>query len=399
MHAELSPGKNCSARVMSAGRRRRIAMVAAVLLGMGISLRAAEPAPEVARLRNHVETLASPEFGGRRGAGARKAAEYIVDAFRELGLEPLFDGAYEQKIPGKEPGELLGRNVGAMLIGSDPELKDEWIILSAHYDHLGVRGGVLYPGADDNASGVAMMLELARSIVESGQKPRRSLMFVGFDLEENGLWGSRHFAEHPPIPLERVGLFLTSDMIARSLGGVCDSYVFAMGSEHAPRLRDWIEQAAEGLPVKVGIVGSDLLFFDRSDYGPFRIREIPYLFFSTGENPRYHTPQDTPDTLDYPKFESICRLIHRVVVRAAGVDRLPDWAEEADHPFGEALVIRDVLRMLLGHREILGMKPLQAGWIEGQTKTLDAIIKRGSITPAERQKMVRGAQLVLYSVL
>lgn len=374
-------------------------LIAAVVLGPWMALHAAEPAPEAARLRNHVETLASPEFAGRQGAGARKAATYIIDAFRALKLEPLFDGAFEQAIPGEEPDQVIGRNVGARLVGSDPELKDEWIILSAHFDHLGVRNGVLYPGADDNASGVAMMLEVARAIVESGQPTKRSLMFVGFDLEENGLWGSRYFAEHPPVPLDRVGLFLTADMIARSLGGVCDPYVFVMGSEHAPGLRDWIEQAGQGLPVKVGVVGSDLLFFDRSDYGPFRLRKVPYLFFSTGENPRYHTPDDTPDTLDYPKFAANCELIHRIVVQAAGADRLPTWAAEPDNPFAEVLVIHDVLRILLGHREALGVKPLQAAWIEGQMKILDAILERGSVTPAERRKMVRGAQLVLYSVL
>ena len=103
---------------------------------------------------------------------------------------------------------------------------------------------MLYPGADDNASGVAMMLEVARCLAAAPERPRRSVMFVGFDLEEIGLWGSRYFVEHPPVPLERVALFVTADMIGRSLGGVCDPYVFVMGTEHAPGLRPWIERAA-----------------------------------------------------------------------------------------------------------------------------------------------------------
>ena len=90
--------------------------------------------------------------------------------------------------------------------------------MSAHYDHLGVRGGVLYPGADDNASGVAMMLEVARSLTAAPDPPRRSLMFIGFDLEEVGLFGSRYFVAHPPVPLEQVVLFITADMIGRALG-------------------------------------------------------------------------------------------------------------------------------------------------------------------------------------
>jgi hypothetical protein len=360
---------------------------------------ASEAAPELARLRKHVEVLAAPEFEGRRGEGAKKAAAYLVEAFRELGLEPLFDGSYEQPIAGRTPGTTIGRNVGGMLVGSDPELREEWIIVSAHFDHLGVQGGTFYPGADDNASGVAMMLEVARALAGDGERPRRSLMFVGFDLEESGLVGSRYFAENSPVSLKKVRLFVTADMIARSLGGVCDPYVFAMGSEHAPALRPWIEQASEDLDIKVGVIGSDLLFFDRSDYGPFRERQIPYLFFSTGENPRYHTPDDTPETLDYAKLEAVSRLVLGVVSRASAADSLPGWAEQADNPFGEALVIRDVLGMLLSHKEGLGIKALQVAWIESQTKTLDKVIKRGSITPAERRKMVRAAQVVLYSVL
>ena len=120
--------------------------------------------PEEARLRKVVETLASPEFGGRSGAGGEKTVSYLIEQFRELKLAPLFDNEYVQADPGKRTGDLLGRNVGAMLRGSDTTLRDEWVIVAAHFDHLGVRGGVLYPGADDNASGVAMMLEVARSI-------------------------------------------------------------------------------------------------------------------------------------------------------------------------------------------------------------------------------------------
>ena len=105
------------------------------------------------------------------------------------------------------------------------------MIVAAHFDHLGVRGGVLYPGADDNASGVAMMLEVARSIVRAPVPPKRSMMFIGFDLEEIGLFGSRYFVAHPPVPLEKVALFVTADMIGRSLAGVCDSHVFVLGTE------------------------------------------------------------------------------------------------------------------------------------------------------------------------
>ena len=128
--------------------------------------------------------------------------------------------------------------------------RDEWVIVAAHFDHLGVRDGVLYPGADDNASGVAMMLEVARSLVESPEKPRRSVMFVGFDLEEVGLFGSRYFVEHPPVPLDKVALFVTADMIGRSLGGVCDRLRLRHGDRALRRgLRPWIARPPRGKPL------------------------------------------------------------------------------------------------------------------------------------------------------
>ena len=110
-------------------------------------------------------------------------------------------------------------------------------------------------------------------------------MFIGFDLEEIGLFGSRYFVEHPPVPLDRIKLFLTADMIGRSLGGVCESYVFVMGTEHAPGLRPWIEQAARGEPVTVGLLGTDLLVINRSDYGPFRAAEGPLPLLQHGREP------------------------------------------------------------------------------------------------------------------
>jgi hypothetical protein len=356
------------------------------------------PAPDEGRLRAEVATLASREFAGRQGEGGRKAAAHLVEAFRSLGLEPLFDGLYEQPIPDAEPGRVQGRNVGARLLGADPSLRDEWIILAAHFDHLGVRGGVLYPGADDNASGVAMMLEVARAMVQATERPRRSVMFIGFDLEEVGLFGSRYFVAHPPVALDRVKLFVTADMIGRALGGVCTSNVFVMGTEHAPGLRTWIEAAARTEPLAVGLLGSDLLVLNRSDYGPFRARNIPYLFFSTGENPCYHSPDDTAETLDYAKLTAISRVILGVVRQAAMTAAVPDWRPVPDNPFAEAVAVRDVLKVLLANREVLKIAPAQCLLMTNTLRSLDAIVARGTITPAERVTMVNVARVVLLSL-
>jgi hypothetical protein len=380
-------------------RNVRIGLTLCVLLTLRPARAEDSPRPERERLRSEVFLLASPEFAGRRHDGGEKTAAHLVQAFRKLGLEPLFGGDYVQPIPPAEPGRIQGRNVGARLIGTDATKRDEWVIVSAHFDHLGVRNGVLYPGADDNASGVAMMLEVARAIVQSKEKPRRSLMFIGFDLEEVGLYGSRYFVEHSPVPLSRVALFLTADMIGRSLGGVCGPYVFVMGSEHAPGLRPWLDEAAGHKPINLGVLGSDVLLLDRSDYGPFRTRRIPYLFFSTGENPCYHTPNDTAGTVDYPKLEAISRLIHEVVRKAVSADSVPVWNPAPDNPIAEAVTVRSILRTLLENRENLKIGTAQSYMMTNTLRRLDAIIARGSITPAERSGMVNVARIVLLSVL
>jgi hypothetical protein len=193
-------------------------------------------------------------------------------------------------------------------------------------------------------------------------------------------------------------LFLTADMIGRSLGGVCGSYVFVMGTEHAPALRPWIEGSARGEPVHVGTLGSDLLVLNRSDYGPFRARKIPYLFFSTGENPLYHSPDDVPETLDYPKLAAISRVILGVVRQAAGADVLPEWRPVADNPMSEAVTIRAVVGILLEHRRTLHIPAMQSLLMTNTIRSLDAIIERGAITPAERTGMVNVARIVLFSV-
>jgi Zn-dependent M28 family amino/carboxypeptidase len=357
------------------------------------------PQPDQRRLRAIIETLASPEFGGRSGPAADKSVSFLIEQFRALGLAPLFDAQYVQPIPGKEQGSVQGRNVGAILRGSDPKLRDQWVIVAAHFDHLGVRGGTLYPGADDNASGVAMMLEVARSRAQTPISPRRSMMFIGFDLEEIGLFGSRFFVAHSPVPLEKVVLFVTADMIGRSLAGVCPHYVFVMGTENAPGLRPWIDEAEKGRSLSVGLLGADILVLNRSDYGPFRTRSIPYLFFTTGENPRYHKPSDTPETLDYPKVTAISQMIDQVVMKAVQAPSVPRWQKNPDNPFAEAVTIRDVFRILLKNSEQLKIGAPQLFLINNTLSTLDEIVDRGSITPDERSRVIQAARIVIFTVL
>jgi Zn-dependent M28 family amino/carboxypeptidase len=224
-------------------------------------------------------------------------------------------------------------------------------------------------------------------------------MFLGFDLEEVGLFGSRYFVAHPPVPLDRIVLFLTADMIGRALAGICQDHVFVIGTEHAPELRGWIDAARRDRPLTVGLLGADLLVLNRSDYGPFRNRGIPFLFFTTGENPRYHTPEDTAETLDYPKLTAIAGMIHQVVRQALNAGSVPRWQANPDHPFAEAVTIRDVLQLLAKNRDRLKIGVAQSFVINNTLGLLDEIVARGTITPEERARVIQGARIVLFTVL
>lgn len=391
--AAIFPGPNtvCGGRV---GRAAAVACGWLSFVLIGSPSRGQAVAPESDRLRAHVTTLASPEYAGRRGEGAEKAASYVQRAFESLKLRPAFGSTFSQPIP----GEVVGRNVAAILDGAGEGIKGEYVLVGAHFDHLGIRDGIVFPGADDNASGVAMMLEVARCLVADPPSRRRSLLFVGFDLEERALWGSRYMIEHMPVPLESIKLMVTADMIGRSLGGIKSPYVFAMGTENSPATRPWLDRAAEGLPIKVGRLGSDLLLLDRSDYGPFRARKVPYLFFSTGENPCYHRPTDTAETLDYPKLDAISRLIHRVVRESIVAEPAPAWGSSQAPDIAEAATLRDVIRSLLENREALKIGGPIVLVMRSTLASLDAIVTRGSMTSAERSRVVRAAQAILLAV-
>lgn len=352
-------------------------------------------------VRPHIEFLASPEMKGRSGDEAIRAGEYLKDHFEKLGLKPLFEESFFQPIPGTEREDgtfpTVGRNVGAWLPGSDPDLAGEFIIVSAHYDHLGMRGGRIHPGADDNASGVAMMLEVVRKLATADQPPRRSVAFVGFDLEENMLWGSRWFAAHPPWPLEQLKLFITADMIGRSLGDLPLPTVFVLGSEYAPRLKQVLDDVGEPDGLEVARMGVDLIG-TRSDYGPFRDRQVPFLFFSTGEHPDYHTARDVPEKIEYSKVAGTSSLVLRIVRQVANSDDAPEWTSTPESDLDEVRALHRITALLLKAEDERPLTDLQRFMVSNVQNRTKQILARGKISPTERQWLIRTAQLLLLSV-
>lgn len=360
----------------------------------------------IEELKAHVYRLASSEFLGRRGPGGARAARHIAALLRHLKLEPAFHGSFFQMIPShfKEGPEeksgaqtFMGSNVAAVLSGSDPKLRDEWIILSAHFDHLGVKNGRIYPGADDNASGVAMLLEVAERLVLSKDRPRRTIMFVSFDLEEAGLLGSRHFVLNPPRPLDKLKAFLTADMLGRSMANLMDEYVFTLGSETSPRLRQLLDTTPPPKGLKVGRIGADLIG-TRSDYGPFRDRKIPFLFFSTGQHPDYHQPTDLPDRVDYHRLQKICNHIHDLVVRLANDAESPTWDDKMPPDLDEVRTILTLLGRMLKNPDRYPLTERQRSIVGGVEQRLQGILERGQMTSSERTWLVWTTRLLLMTV-
>ncbi len=361
-------------------------------------------------VRAHVEYLASPNLEGRGTVrGKQLALDYIETKLKELQLEPLFgESGFVQSIPGPRDAKgkrtLLGRNIGAWLPGSDPVLRDEFIILSAHYDHLGVADGKIYPGADDNAGSVAMMLEVARQFVRSETKPRRSVVFLSCDLEEKMLWGSRWFVAHSPIPLAKVKLFITAEMIGRTLGDLPMKTIFVLGSEHADGLKPFVNSIAVPPELEVAHLGIDLIG-TRSDYGPFRSEKVPFLFFSGGEHADYHTPRDTADRVDYERAANVSNLIAGVCCSVANADRAPVWIDEPAYELDEVRTLHRITGLLLktdddaekasGKSRLTQLQRFTVTNVHAKTSQ---IIERGVVKSDERPWLIRSAQLLLLTV-
>lgn len=210
-------------------------------------------------------------------------------------------------------------NVVAWLEGSDPALRGEYITITSHHDHNPSREGRVFPGADDNLSGVAGMFELAEALIPS--KPRRSVIFVWNTAEERGLVGSYHFVQHCPVPVEKISANLDLDMISRNdpgmiyligsnaLSSELDASIKAMNRKPGPELRLDYTYESPGHPDR---------FFFRSDQYPYIRYGIPAVWFFCGTTPDYHTEGDTEARVDYGKMTKVLRLAYRVAMDIAG---------------------------------------------------------------------------------
>ena len=268
---------------------------------------------------------------------ARDVAVRVIPELGELTARAdrgdRFQAPTGTRLVGELPLEVLQdarpANVVAMLPGSDPVLRDEYVVLSAHYDHVGVGtpvdGDSIYNGADDNASGTAVLLEVARALALMDEAPRRSVVFVHVSGEEKGLLGSEWFVDHPTIDLDRAVANINADMVG---GDAHPDTLVVIGKEYST-LGPLVDRINEGMP-ELNLVTSDDLwpeqrFFFRSDQFHFMRKEIPSLFFFTGVHECYHQPCDTVDFVDHDKAARVARLLLHSVLEIANQEERPEW--------------------------------------------------------------------------
>ena len=230
-------------------------------------------------------------------------------------------------------GPISTQNVVAVFEGSDPVLKDEYVALGAHYDHVGVGGPVngdaIYNGADDDGSGTTALLAIAEALAKAPTRPKRSVLFNWHAGEEKGLWGSRYFTEYPTVPLQKIVTQLNIDMIGRSrkegdtnprnnsLSGPNEIYVIGskMMSTELGELTEGVNKAYLNLTYnyRYDDPKDPNRFFFRSDHYNYARKGIPIVFFFDGEHEDYHRPGDEAQKIDYEKMQKIVRTVYMMV--------------------------------------------------------------------------------------
>jgi hypothetical protein len=261
-------------------------------------------------LTQHVFMLASDSLQGREAgtAYARMAANYIKRHFEEIGLDFFVGDSFLQPFHNDR-----FQNVVGVIYGNDPILRNEFIIVGAHFDHLGMKNGEIYNGADDNASGVAMLIELARKLKANESNLKRSVLLVGFDAEEIELIGSSHLAEtfHSIVPNGSISLMISVDMVGwyRESGAVEYLGVGTMKNGRALILKE------QFIPNGLNVVVQDFetSIFTATDTQPFAVRGIPTLAVTTGLESPYHQPEDEAHLIDFDGMVLITEHLQNVV--------------------------------------------------------------------------------------
>jgi Zn-dependent M28 family amino/carboxypeptidase len=293
-------------------------------------------------IRADLSVLSHDSLEGRRtgSEGIEKAAEFLALKHQRIGLQPVGDdGTYFQGFDLDLIPESKVKNVVAFLEGSDPVKKDEVVVLSAHYDHLGIgqpdsTGDAIYNGADDNASGTVALLHVAQAMVaakKAGAGPDRSILFLHVSAEEIGLLGSRYYSENPIFPIENTVANLNADMI----GGVDpqnvenQDYIHIIGGTIISSELDSLVNIANLESVNLSLsdryndLTDPLQLYRRSDHWNFGRLGVPFIFFFSGLHQDYHRPSDEIDKIHFEVLTKRTQLIFMTAAKIANADKRP----------------------------------------------------------------------------
>lgn len=282
-------------------------------------------------LKTQLFIIAGDEMEGREtgSEGQKKAGRYLIDQYKAAGI-PFPDGAkdYYQHVPAafmnKKYNENLpdSENIWAFIKGS--EKPDEIVVLSAHYDHVGMKDGKIYNGADDDGSGTVTLLEVAKALQQAKKKghgPKRSVLILHVTGEEHGLHGSRYYSENPLFPIAKTIADVNIDMIGRhdKEHESSSDYMYSIGSEKlSTQLKALIESVNQKccglqLDYKYDAPDDPNRFYYRSDHYNFAKHGIPSVFFFSGIHEDYHQPGDRPEKIEYDALAKRAKLAMAVV--------------------------------------------------------------------------------------
>ena len=256
------------------------------------------------RLTRHVYFLASDSLQGRDAGTiyADKAARYIVQQFEEIGVDPYYKEGFYQ--PFEKYGTTTFKNIVGVIPGNDPVLKDEYIIIGAHYDHLGVKNDKIYNGADDNASGTATIIEMARILKARQSQLKRSVIVVAFDAEEDGLWGSNYLSEQ--LDLSKIKLMMSVDMV----GWLHEGKTLRLhGAATVKDGKKVLQEEAKKMHMDVTIHDFETSVFGATDTQGFAKKGVPTLYVTTGLKSPYHKPEDDAELIDYQGMDRITNYL------------------------------------------------------------------------------------------
>ena len=287
------------------------------LLGMVGTRSAAAQATdaETTRLMSRLSALSADSMEGRRAGtpGSQRARRWIIGQLTAMGAKPV-GSSFEQVVilPKREGSDTLGANIIARIPGK--QSGGPVLVMSAHYDHLGVRNGAIYNGADDDASGCVGLLTIAERLLKD--PPQHDVILAFFDNEEGGMHGSKTFVSSGIVP--RIALDLSLDMIARQDGKA----IWVSGTSHYPALKPIADAGAKNssVTVKFGHDTKDLKpgddWTNSSDHAPFHAKKIPFLYFGVEDHADYHKPGDDADKVDPVFYRGVVDFVYRVAREA-----------------------------------------------------------------------------------